>query len=418
MSRGLRSVQDVVDAHLCTGCGACAYVEPDALRMVDVVETGRRPLPIVGVNGAAGAAVNGAALAVCPGAGLRHERGSLDGAPFGGEWGPVLELYECWATDPEVRHRGSSGGVVTALAAHMVTSGAAVGVLQVQARADAPLLNEAVLNRSYEAIVSAAGSRYAPASPCERLDLVESAEGPSVVVGKPCDIAATARAARLRPALAANVALTIGIFCAGTPSTRGTEEVVRRLGVEPADVERLDYRGEGWPGRFRVRTKDGRQPSFSYEESWGALTKHRQWRCLICPDHTGEFADVSIGDPWYRTVRDGEPGRSLVVVRTPAGRAAVQAALLAGAIEGGPIPLERLPQSQASLQNTQRSVWGRVIAMRLSGLAAPRYAGMRSLRLWLRLPSRAKASSTVGTMRRVRRRRLRLPESRQHQEVA
>ncbi|PSL04732.1 coenzyme F420 hydrogenase subunit beta [Haloactinopolyspora alba] len=416
--RAARTIQEVVDAHLCTGCGACAYLEPDALQMVDVPDAGRRPLPIVGVNGPANDVVDGSALNVCPGASLRHDQHALDDAPFGGEWGPVLELYECWSTDPAVRHRGSSGGVVSALTAHAVTCGEAVGALQVQARPDAPLLNETVLNRTYDDIVSAAGSRYSPASPCERLDLVENAEGPCVVVGKPCDIAATARAARLRPSLAEKVAFTVGIFCAGTPSTRATEEAVRRLGAEPDDVERLDYRGDGWPGRFRIRTADGQRSSLSYEDSWGdTLQKHRQWRCMICPDHTGEFADLSVGDPWYRPVRDDEPGRSLVVVRTPAGSAVLQAALRDGAVAGGPIPLDRLPQSQPNLASTRGSVWARVLTMRLAGLRAPRYRGMPGIRSWSRLGTRAKISSVGGTLKRIRRRRLREPESRHHQEV-
>ena len=406
--RSLSTIGAVVDAHLCAGCGACAYLRPDSLEMVDVPRAGRRPLPIAAVTGGS---VRGDALAACPGRHLEHPAGALDDAPYGGEWGPVLGLYECWSTDPDVRHRGSSGGVVSALAAHSVSSGTAVGALQVQASATQPLRNEAVLNRTYEEIVGAAGSRYSPASPCERLDLVEQAEGPCVVVGKPCDIAAVRVAAEHRPALADRLALTIGIFCAGTPSSAATEQVIRDLDLDPAEVSKVDYRGEGWPGRFRIRTDDGRTASMSYEESWGGtLTKQRQWRCLICPDHTGEFADLSVGDPWYRQLREGEPGRSLVVVRTERGRAALAAALEGGALEGHQLPLERLPQSQPGLETTRGAVWGRLLTMRLLGLPAPRYRGMPAFRLWWKLSLRDKLTSTGGTWRRIRARRLRGPE--------
>lgn len=349
-------------------------------------------------------------MTACPGRALEHSSSALEGAPFGGEWGPVQALYECWASDPAVRHRGSSGGVVSALAAHSVTSGTAVGVLQIQAAEDDPLRNETVLNRTYEEIVGAAGSRYSPASPCERLDLVEEADGPCVVVGKPCDIAGARVAAELRPALAERLGLTIGIFCAGTPSTAGTEQVIRSLGVDPEDVDQVDYRGEGWPGRFRVVTRGGQRASTSYAESWGALTKHRQWRCLICPDHTGEFADLGVGDPWYREIRDGEAGRSLVVVRTERGRKALQAALDDGALVGHELPLERLPESQPGLESTRGAVWGRLMTMRLLGLPTPRFRRMPAKRLWWRLPLRGKATSTGGTWRRIRARRLRAPE--------
>ena len=405
MNIPLNSIDAVVDAHLCTGCGVCAYLRPDALRMGEVGGVGARPLPIVGIT----SGVAGDALAACPGRSLEHKKASLEGAPFRGEWGPVLELYECWAADPEVRHRGSSGGVVSALAAHAVTSGAAVGALQVQARTDAPLLNETRLNRTYTEIVSAAGSRYSPASPCERLDLVEAAEGPCVVVGKPCDIAAARAAADRRPELAEKLGLTIGIFCAGTPSTAATAELVRGLGTDPAEVECLDYRGEGWPGEFRLHTRSGETRSLSYADYWGSQTKRRQWRCMICPDHTGEFADLSVGDPWYRRT-EGQAGRSLVVVRTERGRTALHQAMADGAIEGGPLALDKLPASQPSLESTRGALWGRLITLGLAGVPRPTYRGLPTFRLWLRLGLRQKIGSFAGTLRRIKVRGLRRPE--------
>lgn len=405
--RSLSTIESITQARLCMGCGMCAHLHPDQLRMVDVAGVGRRPLPIVGVT----TPTVGAGVEACPGRELSHPRGSLHDAPFGGEWGPILGLYECWSTDSELRHRGSSGGVVSALAAHAVASGLAIGgALQVRASPTDPLRNETVLNRDYKDIVNSAGSRYSPASPCERLDLVESAEGPCVIVGKPCDIAATQRAAAVRPRLAEKIAVTLGIFCAGTPTTEATQDVIGLLGIDYHEVTKVDYRGEGWPGEFRVQTREGGHASMSYAESWGVLTKQRQWRCLICPDHTGEFADLSIGDPWYRPVLDGEPGRSLVVVRTERGRRLLESALSGGAIAGTVIPLERLPQSQPNLAATRGAVWGRVLTMRLLGMPVPRFRGLPALRLWWRLPWRAKLTSTLGTAKRVHARRLRRPE--------
>lgn len=404
---GLDSIDNVVDAHLCCGCGACAYLAPEHFRMEEVSGVGRRPLPIVGVTGAPAPE----AVAACPGRKLVHPPEALADAPFGGAWGPVLGVYECWASDDELRYRGSSGGVISALAVHALESGSAVGTLGVRARRDAPLLNETVLNRSRDDVLSSAGSRYAPASPCQRLDLVENAEGPCVVIGKPCDIAATRSAAALRPALGDKVALTIGIFCAGTPSTWATEQVIASLGLDPASTARVDYRGEGWPGSFRVETNDGRRGETTYAEAWGGtLAKHRQWRCQICPDHTGEFADLSVGDPWYREIAEDEPGRSLVVVRTPRGQEALDRALRDGALQGGPIDKRYLPEAQPHLQMARGAVWARVLTMRLAGLRTPLYENLPSARLWWSLSFERKRSSVLGTLRRIVSRGLRRPE--------
>lgn len=407
LARAPRSIQEVVDGHLCSGCGVCAYLEPDRYAMAEVESVGRRPLPIAQVNGAP---VAGAALAACPGHGLAHGVGALEEAPESGEWGPVLEVYECWATDEELRFRGSSGGVVSALAAHALAVGSAVGALQTRASAGDPLRNETSLSRTREDVLAAAGSRYAPASPCEALGLVEHADGPCVVVGKPCDISATRSAADSRAELAAKVGLTVGIFCAGTPSTRATEDLVRRLGGDPGDVARLDYRGRGWPGLFRARSSDGGEVSTTYADAWAELSRRRQWRCMVCPDHSGQFADLSVGDPWYREPQPGEPGRSLLVVRTERGRDAVRAAFRDGALEGAQIDPALITRSQASLSAAQRSVWGRVVAMRLAGLVAPSYRRMRTFDAWRRLGWRARAASVGETLRRIRTRRLRATE--------
>lgn len=405
---GLRTVHDVAGKQLCTGCGVCAYLAPDEVRMADVLDHGRRPLPITPVGG------GGDALACCPGAGLAHstvDAGPGEIAELRATWGPVRALWEGYATDPELRYAGSSGGVATALAAFCLERRGMAGVLHIGARADVPYLNEARFSRTRAELMATTGSRYAPASPCERLDLVEAAPAPSVFIGKPCDVAAAGLAARVRPALAAKLGLTIGIFCAGTPSTRGTLEMLAAMGVpDPASVLSVHYRGQGWPGHARataVGDAVGTERRLTYEQSWGEiLQRHRQWRCYLCADHTGEFADIAVGDPWYRPTGD-DPGRSLVLARTARGVATIAAAIGAGVLTLVPAAPGILPASQPNLVNARGAVWGRIVTLRATGQAAPRFRRMPMAGVWWRrLCVREKLRSTVGTVKRIRRRRL------------
>ena len=406
----LAGIADVAERHLCTGCGVCAYLQPEAVTMVDDLERGRRPLVGPGL-------ATGEALAACPGVGLEHLPGE---APAGrlreleAEWGPVLEVWEGWAADPELRHAASSGGAASALALWALERGGMHGVLHVAARPDVPYLNHTVLSRTRAELLAATGSRYAPASPCDGLQQVEDAPAPCVFIGKPCDVAGARAARRLRPALDARLGLTVGIFCAGTPSTRGTLEMLRRRGVDdPAAVTGVRYRGRGWPGRAVVesRAADGslRSASLSYEESWGeVLQKHRQWRCYVCADHSGEFADVAVGDPWYRPLGPDEPGQSLVLVRTERGRRAVAEAVAAGYLVLEPRGPEVVAASQPNLLRTRGAIWGRILVLRLLGAAAPRFRRMPMARTWWRVLSpREKLSSLLGTARRVVRKGLR-----------
>jgi coenzyme F420 hydrogenase subunit beta len=146
----------------------------------------------------------------------------------------------------------------------------------------------------------------------------------------------------------------------------------------------------------------------TYAESWGFVQRYRQWRCYICPDHTGEFADLAVGDPWYRKVEPGEPGSSLIVVRTEKGRAILEAAVKAGYIVVSSEDVSLLPRSQPNLLNTRGGLWARLLVLRLFGAAVPKYVGLRSFPFWLRnLSLKAKLSSFSGTITRVFKKRLR-----------
>lgn len=406
--RDIRTIADVVAGHLCSGCGACASVQPVQIRMVDDLRLGRRPVVEPGAD-------TSAALAGCPGVGLSHppRPGGPDGhsAVIGRDspWGTVLELWEGHAADPEVRGAASSGGAATALALHAMADEGMYGTLHIAARPDQPLLNHTVLSRNRDELLAATGSRYAPASPADGLAKVEASPAPCVFIGKPCDVAAVAKVRARNPHLDARIGLTIAVFCAGTPSLAGTLEMLHAMGVEDLDdVVGVRYRGNGWPGDATATLRDGSRRQLTYDESWGkVLQKHRPWRCHVCADHTGEFADIAVGDPWYRDHQGIDPGRSLVLARTERGRAVLHRALGSGALVLDPVSASALEASQPNLLRTRGAVWGRIQASHLAGIAAPKYDGLSMLPTWRALGPRAQAQSVAGTLKRIARRRLR-----------
>lgn len=401
------SIQEVVDRHLCMGCGTCAAARPDIVRMVDTVAHGRRPVIASDAAPAAGREL----ARVCPGRAI-DARSPAEGRERDyahAAWGPVLEVWEGHATDPALRFRGSSGGVVSALALFCVDEKDYAGAVQVRARADQPLLNESVISRSRADVLAASASRYAPASPCERLADLRGSAQPHVFIGKPCDVAGAARLAAEDPSVADSVALSISIFCAGTPSTAGTRELLEHLGVSDRDeVLEVRYRGRGWPGRMAVQYRSAEtghihETSTTYAEGWGEiLQKHKQWRCQLCADHLGEHADLSIGDPWYRPLAEDEAGQSLIVVRTERGRRILREAVQAGVLHLEQRTLATLAASQPNLEQTRGAVFGRCLSARIAGAGAPRYRGAGLHRVWWRaLSPLAKFRSVAGTLKRL-----------------
>ncbi len=406
----LNNLSDVVDYQLCCGCGACAYLYPESISMVDIPALGRRPQYTSGSS-----ALNDA-MEICPGICLAHTRNVVCQKGFItsllNNWGPILEIWEAHAVDTEIRFKGSSGGAITALALYCLEQENMTGVLHTVADDEKPYWNKTVLSHNKQELLAGIGSRYSPASPCEKLYEVEQALHPCVVVGKPCDVAATQNVRKLKKRLDANIGLTIACFCAGTPSTNGTLEMLRQMGVsEPNCISGLRYRGYGWPGMTTVQGENGdnrHYQALSYKESWGAiLQKYRQWRCYICPDHTGEFADIAVGDPWYREPQKDELGQSLLLARTERGRQIITKAIASGYLMGSIKEAKTLGASQPNLLKTRGRLWGQITTLKLFGVPHPSYKKFNLFSSWLfQLTSREKVASVAGTIKRIYRKKL------------
>lgn len=399
-----------VACKLCTGCGACAGAFPDFIRMVDDPLNGRRPVVAAGLQARAAAA---RAADLCAGTGADFATLPRTDA-IDRDWGPVLAAWQGHAADPEIRHRGSSGGAVTALALFALQSGLVQGVAHVAARAGDPRLNEAVISRDRAGLLRGAGSRYAQASPAEAVGAIAAGTDAVAFVGKPCDVASVTKAAAGDPTLAAKLPLTIAIFCAGAPNLNATEKLLDRLEVpKGARLTDLRYRGAGWPGLMQARWLDDAgveqtSKGIPYAQGWGGILQaDRRWRCRICTDHTGAFADISVGDPWHTPpAGHEEAGRSLIVARTARGHALIVAAIAAGVLVAVPEGRDAIARAQPGLVATQGAVWGRRLVMRLAGMPVPDDHGLPLWRFWLALPARAKVSSLAGTLRRIVRTRL------------
>ena len=394
-----KRVDQVAKRRLCTGCGACVAICPEHnIRLVDLPFDGLRPV----VNSEKCRRC-GACVRVCPGVEVSHQQFNSETIPqLRQAWGPVLEVWEGYATDSEIRFEGSSGGAATALALFCLEKESFAGVLHI-GTPEAPLQNVPVFSKSRENLLKYTGSRYSPAAPCEKLNWIEESDSSCIFIGKPCDVVALRKSQAMNPNLDNKVGLAISIFCAGTPSTVGTYKLLDTLGVKLNEVKELRYRGQGWPGMTTVKMKNNDEiHQMSYEKSWGGiLSNYGQFRCRLCPDSTGELADISCGDPWYKKPESGEPGISLVLVRTEKGRKLIEEAMKAGYIQLQRVDPSVLPLSQKSLELRRRHLWGRLLAMRLFLIPVPKYRGFHLFSNWRQLSAGGKALSMLGTIRRI-----------------
>jgi coenzyme F420 hydrogenase subunit beta len=318
------------------------------------------------------------------------------------EFGPALEIWEGHASDSEIRHGASSGGVLSALSVYCLEQEDMAFVVHSAMDQSRPYLNATVQSHTRAEILSRSGSRYAPASPCDGLTAVEKSDKPCVFIGKPCDTAAVGMLRRTRPELDRNLGLVLTFFCAGTPSTTGTLDLLKEMGISRESVDQVRYRGEGWPGTFKILHDGGKQErSMSYEESWGKLSHYRPLRCHLCPDGLGQVADVSCGDAWESFEQNGNPGRSIVIVRTPRGREIVRRAMAANYVQLTPATAENILAAQPNLLQKRKELLGRLLGLRLFLVPVPRFRGFSLFQGWMRLPLLQKGRSFLGTVKRV-----------------
>ncbi len=317
----------------------------------------------------------------CPGRRVEHVDFQTKRHPI---WGALIAVRAGHSTDREVRREGSSGGIVSALAIHLLERGAVAFVAQIAVDHTDPLRNEMQLSRSRADVLRAAGSRYSPSAPLRHLRELLDRNEKFAFIGKPCDVAALRRYALHDERVNELVPYMLSFMCAGIPSMAGTRELLREFGVDATEVKTFRYRGDGWPGNARAVTHDGRSFEMDYNRSWGSiLGKHLQFRCKICPDGTGEFADVVCADAWYGeggypdfTERDG---RSLAMARNNKGEALIVEAMAAGAIALEGVAVDDVALMQPYQVQRKRLVLGRSIATRMARGVSPVY---RRMGLW------------------------------------
>lgn len=384
---------------LCSGCGLCSVQAAEGAIRMQVNEDGYlRPSidPAWADRELADAHTSEVFARSCPALGL--DITPQRSAAYNPLWGEVKACLRGHATDPETRHAGSSGGVISALASFCLEQGLVDGVIQIRASSRDPLLNEAVISRTRDEVLTAAGSRYAPAAPITALRQALRDDQRYLFVGKPCDVAAVRQWQAQEPRLNDKLPYLLSFMCAGTPSLRGTHQVLERLGTAPEAIDAFRYRGDGWPGLTKATLKSGEERTMTYNDSWGkVLNRHLQTRCKICPDGIGEFADIVCADGWEGDERgypsfEERPGRSLVLLRTDRGCDLFRQAESAGSVEAEGFD-HRLIASIQPFQFYRRStVLPRLMAMRLLGLKTPRYRGF----------DLARCARAIGLLRSVK----------------
>jgi len=370
------NVSSVLGSYLCTQCGTCVGVCPtSAIKMVVDERRGVYVPKLIDDK----CIHCGICLDACPSRSVDFSRLNLEIFSKDSEnvlLGNFIRCYLAHATERKIRYNSASGGLVTSLLIFALEQRLIDGALVTRMKKDNPLEPEPFIARTKEEILEASRSKYCPVPANIALKDVLREEGKFAVVGLPCHIRGVRKAETTNKKLKGKIVLHLGIFCSHTVNFKGTEFLLHKLGVKNEDVAKITYRGEGWPGKVKVKLKNGSEKMLQLGDPlWVSLFfLFSPTCCLLCNDLTAEMADISFGDPWLPEISAIEQeGKSIVISRSSRGEALLRAASSDGVIELSTMDPKDVIKSQRTFLHFKKvNLKSRFKLMKLFGIISPR----------------------------------------------
>ncbi|MCX6111678.1 MAG: Coenzyme F420 hydrogenase/dehydrogenase, beta subunit C-terminal domain [Proteobacteria bacterium] len=344
-----KTIKGIAKDGLCTGCGTCISICPHSAIELTIDAQKGIYLPYIKEKECNQC---GTCVDVCPGHAVDFK--SLNLSIFGQELrdnllGNHINCYVGHATDYDIRYNSASGGLVTALLVFALEEGLIDGALVTRMKKDNPLEPEPFIARTREEIISASKSKYCPVPANIALKEILLREGKYAVVGLPCHLHGLRKAQMINSKLKQRVVLELGIFCGGGISFLGTEFWLKKIGISKEEVEKIDYRGEGWPGSMTIQLKNNKKKEshlyyYYYNRGFNCFVP---WRCTLCWDRTAELADISFGDAWLsEIIKNDKIGSSIIVSRTMQGENIIEQMISRNAVKFDSINHNKVLESQ------------------------------------------------------------------------
>lgn len=392
----MNEIEKIKKSGLCLGCGLCETIATKEKCSMEINSKGfyepvfKKPITKEETN---------TILNCCPGI-------NVEGDNIHTVWGNIDELSEAWSTDPIVREKSSSGGVITALSIYLIENNKVDGILHVGVKENSPLLNHIKVSKTKEEVISNCASRYAPALIFDRLhDILDKSSDCYAFIGKPCDIAGLKNFLKEFPKYKTRFKYFIALFCAGMPSYSGTKKILERSGYENEPIA-IKYRGDGWPGMFKATYQDNPPFKMSYNESWSTiLSKYMDLRCKICADGIGMLADISVGDSWH--TKDGYPdfeekdGKSFVMMRNNEGKKLFYGALKSGYITSSNLNIDKIAKMQSYQYNRRLNVGYRLIPVQIKTKFLIKFKGLGIIKMMIKANKKSGIINMIGTIKRL-----------------
>ncbi len=342
-----------INTGLCTMCGLCVAVCPTG----NLALTQSRADPYI----AFGETCNDCGMCrdICPAKDVPLKE--LDNFLFGRERDFKKELlgitracYQANATDPEIRSKGTSGGVVTALLVYALEKKLISAANVVVMDKKQPWKAVPVLATTREEIICSSQSKYVivPVNAGLVDPEIKKLSGTVGCVGLACHVHGLRKLQFGYPDhfLGKKVGFIIGVACATNRPMSVNEYVMKKqFGLKCLDeIKNLSYRkGKAAAAYGEIIKVDGEVLQANKYYKYKYPRHLAAGRCMLCWDWGAELADVSVSDFFGPAApgSDVHSGASTLMVRTQSGEQLVNGAVEKGYIKVYPTPAEPVLRS-------------------------------------------------------------------------
>lgn len=303
--------EKVVKRGLCSGCGLCAGVSNNCIKML-FNKNGEWNPSISGCREC------GLCASVCP------TINKLDTDVFATYYGEYIGCYAGFSKMGNERKNASSGGMITRMLKVLLEKKEVSKVVVVGRSLDPEKLFEPIFVDKSEELDNLSSSKYYPVEFSSIIKYLKNNEDTVAIVGLPCVIRGLRLIQKKYPAIGNKIKYLFGLTCSHNNNKNYSEFLLRESGVKVDALKEINYRGkEGIQCAinfyFQATNKNGTLSKKLVNKGFLADL----WRkgffclpaCLKCSDLVSEQADISFMDAWVEPFMSDPRGTSFVVVR-------------------------------------------------------------------------------------------------------
>ena len=362
---------------LCIGCGICKSICPTEAIKIILSKNLKKYIPITNKSKCIKCEQ---CINICPGysVNFKHLNNKIFNKSANEPWiGIYKNCYIGFSQDYKIRKNASSGGIITSILIYALENKLIDGVLITRMNKNQAYKTQTILATNTEQIISGMGSKYCPVNISSGLDEILQKDGKYAVVGLPCHIHGIRKAQLVNKKLRDRIVFCIGLFCSHSVRYSGTEFLFKKYNIEKKEIQKISYRGNGWPGTFNIKLKN-KEIKISYNYIWNTLfgpNFFTPYRCLTCIDQTNELADISVGDAWLKEiVASDKIGTSIIISRNSKGENLVKKVLNEGIIHISNIDKSLVIKSQYhSLYNKKMGFYPKTKILNRIKFNTPKY---------------------------------------------